>query len=142
MVKNLKLLASAAVGKNPVCAACKYAKAICRPWSCNSKHKPIKPTRLDLPGDCVSVDQLVSSSPGVIAQMKGTLTKQRFTAATVFVDHISQASYVYLQKRFTSQETCVAKEEYKRIACNQGVRIKHYHANNRQFANNMFKEHV
>ncbi len=38
-------------------------------------------------GQCVSVDQLISTEVGFIAQLKGTLTKKRYTAATVFIDH-------------------------------------------------------
>ena len=51
------------------------------------------------PGDVISVDQLVSSvPPGFIAQEKTNvpykLTRQRFKAATIFVDHFSCLSYV------------------------------------------------
>jgi hypothetical protein len=38
-------------------------------------------------GQCVSVDQVILMQVGFIAQLKGTLTKKRHTAATVFVDH-------------------------------------------------------
>jgi hypothetical protein len=36
---------------------------------------------------CVSVNELISMQVGFIAQLKGTLTKTRYTAATIFVDH-------------------------------------------------------
>ncbi len=45
-------------------------------------------------GQYVSVDQLISMQVGFIAQLKGTLTKKRYTAATVFVDHYSQLKYI------------------------------------------------
>jgi hypothetical protein len=35
-------------------------------------------------GQCVSVDQLISMQVGFIVQLKGTLTKKRYTVATVF----------------------------------------------------------
>jgi hypothetical protein len=40
-------------------------------------------------GQCVSVDQLMSTQVGFISQLKRTLTKKRYTAATIFVDHYS-----------------------------------------------------
>ena len=41
------------------------------------------------PGKVVSVDQMVSPVPGLIAQMVGFLMKQRYKYATVFVDQAS-----------------------------------------------------
>ncbi len=40
-------------------------------------------------GQCVSVDQLVSTQVGFIAQLKGAITRKRYMVATVFVDHYS-----------------------------------------------------
>ena len=58
----------------PLCTACIYAKQTRRPW----RQKPTKintPTRTNLkPGDVVSVDQMVSPTPGFIAQITGILT--------------------------------------------------------------------
>jgi hypothetical protein len=60
-------------------------------------------------GQCVSVDQLVSTQVGFIAQLKGTLTKKRYTAAIVFVDHFSWLKYVHLMTKLTSEENMDAK---------------------------------
>jgi hypothetical protein len=60
-------------------------------------------------GQCVSVDQLISTQVGFIAQLKGTLTKKRYTAATVFVDHDSWLKYIHLMTKLTSKETMEAK---------------------------------
>ena len=38
------------------------------------------------PGLCVSVDQMESPIPGLVAHMKGLPTKRPYSAATVFVD--------------------------------------------------------
>jgi hypothetical protein len=52
-------------------------------------------------GQCVSVNLMVSMQVGFIAQLKGTLTKKCYTAATVFVDHYSRLKYyVSAQLRF------------------------------------------
>ena len=76
--------------KIPQCAACLYVKA----------------TR---PGDCISVDQLESSVSGLIAQLRGFLTKKRYKCATIFVDHYSRLSYIYLQTSTSGEETLQAK---------------------------------
>ena len=82
------------------------------------------------PGQIVLVDQLESTSPGFIAQLKGTLTQQRYKYATVFVDQYSRYTFVYLQKHITSQETVMAKHAFERSAEQCGVKIIHYHADN------------
>ena len=84
------------------------------------------------------MDQLESTSPGFIAQLKQTLTQQRYRYATVFVDQFSLYNFVYLQKRVTSQETVMAKQAFEQFAEQHGVKIKHYHADNGRFADNAF----
>lgn len=66
--------------------------------------------------------------------MSGFLTKERYTAATVFVDHYSSLSYIHLQRNTTATETLQAKEAFKRFANLRGVKILHYHADNGIFA--------
>jgi hypothetical protein len=91
-------------------------------------------------GQCVSVDQLVSTQVDFIAQLvKGTLTKKGYTAATVFVDHYSWLKYVHLMTKLTSKETMDAKQAFEHFAKQHGVRILHYHCNNGRFADNAFK---
>ena len=75
------------------------------------------------PGQIVSVDQLESPTPGFIAQLKGTLTKQRYKYATVFVDQYSRLSYVHLQRTITSDETVQAKIAFERYVQERGVQI-------------------
>ena len=82
------------------------------------------------PGAVVSVDQLESAVPGLIAQMKGFLTHQRYNVATVYVDHFSGLSYVYVQKGSTVEETVEGKRAFERYAKTYGIRIQHYHADN------------
>lgn len=55
------------------------------------------------------VDHLEFPLPGFIGQMKGRLTRSRYQVATVFVDHHSDLSYVYLQRSTTGEETVNAK---------------------------------
>ena len=81
----------------PVCSACQYAKATRRPWrakiASRSDHL-IPPSK---PGEVISVDQLVSPVPGLIAQMTGFITKQRYKYAKVYIDQFSGFSFMYLQ---------------------------------------------
>lgn len=61
------------------------------------------------PGQRVSVDQLESSTLGLIVQLKGTPTLERYRVATIYVDHFSRLSFVYLHRRITSEETVKGK---------------------------------
>jgi hypothetical protein len=91
-------------------------------------------------GDCVSADQLESKTPGFVGQMKAPiLTKHRYTVATVFVDHFSRLSFVYLQYSTSGEETLKAKLAFEAFAESHGVRVKHYHADNGRFADNLFR---
>ena len=82
----------------PMCKACMYGKAKRLPRKTTAEYSPIKTTVVRNPGDCVSVDQLESRTPGLVAVIKGIPSKQRYTAATIFVDHVSRLGYVHLQK--------------------------------------------
>ena len=122
----------------PFCAACQYGKMMKSPWRVKGDDKGMA-KRATYPGQVVSVDQLESMSPGFIAQLKGTLTQQRYKYPTVFVDQFSRYTFVYLRKRVTSQETVMAKHAFERSAEQRGVKIKHYHADNGRFADNAFR---
>ena len=62
----------------------------------------------------MSIDQLESTTPGLIGQLKGIPTKLRYKVATVFVDHFSRLSFVHLQKTTSADETVLAKEAFER----------------------------
>ena len=127
----------------PVCASCQQGKQHKRPWRTRgSKPSPIGGKTIHAPGDCVSVDQLKSSTPGLIGQVKGWLTRERHHTATVFVDHHSDLTFVHVTPSDTSEETVEAKEAFERFAASFDVTIKHYHADNGRFADKLFREHV
>ena len=75
---------------------------------------------------------------GLIAQLKGSPTKSRYCAATVFVDHYSDHSFVYLQSSLTADETLKAKKEYEKYCLANDVKVMHYHADNGRFAETKF----
>ncbi len=75
--------------KPPICVGCLFGAMTRVLWQGkegSSKHTVFKTTKL---GEIVSVDKLISMQVGFIAQLKERLTKQRYTAATVFTDHYS-----------------------------------------------------
>eukprot|EP01082_Thalassiosira_pseudonana_P008995 g7858.t1 g7858 contig26:424712-426022(+) len=92
-------------------------------------------------GQVVSVDQMISTQVGFVAQLKGRLTTQRYRAATVFVDHFSRLKFIYLMTGLSSEETVAAKKAFERFASNNGVNIQQYHCDNGRFADKAFINH-
>ena len=93
----------------PMCSSCTYGKATRKPWrarSSNNKDEAAQPTA---PGQCISVDQLISPTPGFIAQMAGKLTTQRYTCATIYVDQYSGYSFTWIQRSTSVEETIKGK---------------------------------
>ena len=115
--------------KIPSCSACLYGKATKRAWR-SKLGKQTTERKILKPGEVISVDQMVSPVPGLIAQMVGFLTRQRYKYATVFVDQASHMGFIYLQKTCTAEETIEAKGAFERYAENRGVKVQAYHADN------------
>lgn len=86
-----------------------------------------KPSKL---GQVVSVDQLVSPTPGLIAQMMGFIAKQCYSYATEYVDQASSHGYVHLQRSASAEETLEGKAAYEMYAQIRGVEVRAYHADN------------
>ena len=107
-----------------------YGKATKRQWrqkTTSNKDETTAPTK---PGQVVSVDQMVSPTPGLIAQLTGRLTTKRYKYATVYVDQFSDLGFVYLQKTASAEETLEGKLAFERFSNSHGVKIQHYHADN------------
>jgi hypothetical protein len=122
----------------PKCSACIYGKMTRRAKQTKTPSNKIGSMEITSPGQCVSVDQLESNTPGFIAQLKGIPTTARYRGATIYVDHFSRASFIYLQRRLTSEETVRGKKAFERYCDSRGVQVKHYHADNGRFADNLF----
>ncbi|KAI2514132.1 hypothetical protein MHU86_25 [Fragilaria crotonensis] len=140
MAKSGLLPKKLATCQIPTCTSCLYGKATRRPWRTKPKlgQQGGKLRTAREPGQCISVDQLESTTPGLIAQIKGWLTKKRYRVATVFVDHFSGLSYIHLQKSTNADETLEAKLAFERYASKFNVKIKSYQADNGRFAENKF----
>ena len=122
--------------KLPFCVSCAYGKSTRRNWrskSSNNKDEVAKFTKL---GACISVDQLISPTPGLIVQMTGRLTIKRYNCATVYVDQYSSLSYVWPQKSTSAEETLAGKKAFEMYAHHSGITIERYHADN-----GIFREH-
>lgn len=59
---------------HPVCTACMYGKATRRQWRQKTSSNRDEATTPTQPRQVVSVDQMVSPTPGLIAQLTGKLT--------------------------------------------------------------------
>ena len=124
----------------PVCSACEYAKATKRKWRDKPSlrnHSKFPPTR---PGQIVSIDQMVSPVPGLVAQLTSRLTKARYKYATVFVDQYSKVGYVHLQKTATAEETIEAKTAFEQYAKSNSITVQAYHADNGIFRANLWRQ--
>ena len=122
----------------PVCSGCEHGKVTRHPWRTTGSRHKILNNQVTQPGDCISVDQLESTVPGLVAQLKGIPTKTHYRAATIFIDHYSKLSYVHLQKSLTSEEMAQAKQAFEVYAKTHGVIIRHYHVDNGHFQDNAF----
>ena len=61
----------------PEYLACNYAKATKWPWQHKSQKQFKPPPYPTKPGELISVDQMVSPTPGIIAQITGKITTKR-----------------------------------------------------------------
>ena len=73
----------------------------------------------------MSVDQMISKTPGLVAQVTGWLTNKRYKATMIFADHASGLSYVHISEGTTTDETLEAKHAFERYAQDMSVTIKH-----------------
>ena len=127
MAMNNELPQRIARVKDPMCTACQYGTATRRPWRTRAKSTPVgRQHNITRPGDCISIDQMESPVPGLIAQMKGLPRKERYWGATIFVDHYSDITFVHLQKSLNALETIEAKRAFERWSNSCGVKIRHY----------------
>jgi hypothetical protein len=144
---NLRLMAARgelpkrlAACRTPRCESCLYGQATKRPWRTKGSTQTLRTTTK--PGQCVSVDQLESPVAGFVGQNKGFFFRKRYKVATVFVDHFSRLSFIYLQESTKGAETLLAKKAFEAYAASFGVKVLNYHADNGRFAEPLFLGHA
>ena len=119
--------------KLPMCPACMYGKSTRNAWRRCTKDNTDEAGEPKQPGELVSVDQLISPTPGFIAQICGVLTTKRYICATVYVDQASKLGSVWIQKTTAAKDTVEGKKAFEKYARERVVQIQHYHADNRIF---------
>ena len=127
--------------KPPKCTCCMYGNMTRQPKNVKGTANIGTIHPATYAGQCVSVDQIESHTPGFLAQIKGFITRRRYRAATVFVDHFSDLSYVHLQSSTTGADTLDAKKAFEAYARHHGVTVRHYHADNGRFAEHKWVHH-
>jgi hypothetical protein len=146
---RLKLLAKAGIIAKelanvdpPTCLGCAYGKAHRRPWrhkgSKSRKHLKVATTA----GQVVSIDQLVSPTPGFFPTHHGTPAVKRYIGATVFTNHFSDFTYVHLMTEMNAEATAKAKLAFERVAASYSATVHHYHADNDLFETKVLKASV
>jgi hypothetical protein len=129
----------AKINPPPVCAACIHGKMTKTPWRVKGEYTQT-PRAVTRPGECVAVDQLESTTPGFVGQLKGQiLTKVRYRYAAVFVDLYSDYTYVHFHANITSEETVRAKQAFETHLRTYGVTVLQYHVDNGRFQDKLFK---
>jgi hypothetical protein len=124
----------------PACPGCAYGKAHCRqkPYKGPKNLKKLKLTTA--PGAVVSVNQLISPTPGFVPTHHRIPTTKRCTGATVFIDHFSDFTYTHLITGQPTGETTVeVKLAFECVASSHGVTIRLYHSDNGLFSSKVFK---
>lgn len=135
LVKQVKLPKCFQSCAHPICPACLFAKQTkrqCR-YKGNRNHR-LRDLAKRQPGSLAFADQMVSSTPGLIPQSTGSLTKRRYRAATLFVDSFSDYTHVSLQEDLTMDSTLDAKLDYEYKLSTFKVTNAGYHADNGRFA--------
>jgi hypothetical protein len=82
LVLNGKIPQRMAKVKPPACMGCLFGATTKVPWK--GQETSFKVFVAMKAGQSVSVNQMILTPMGFIAQLKGTLTKKRYTAATIF----------------------------------------------------------
>lgn len=140
MAANGDLPKRLATCRLPKCTACLYAKSTKLPWRGKSPANRGKLRTATQPCEVVSVDQIESSVPGLIAQLRGFITKQRYQVVTVFTDHFTNLSYVHVQRSTSVPDTLAAKQAFELFAKSYGHTVGHYHFDNGAFAFPSFRK--
>ena len=125
----------------PICVACLKGKQHRTPWKGRNKNVPtIRKPHHNFPGAQTSSDQMISPFGGMIPQIKGRLMKAKYYAATIFVDHFTDYTYVHLMSDTKAENTLEAKNAYEALMFSHGHKVLAYHADNGRYAEEAFKQ--
>ena len=94
-----------------------------------------------LAGDCVSIDQYQSTTPGRHKQTRGK-EKEKFVGGTIFVDHATTFTYAEHQITLSAGNTVVSKQNFEAELEQYGVIARAYRADNAPFRSKEFLEDI
>ena len=126
----------------PTCPGCAYGKAHRKPWRTKGPSNHGRLRTATAPGQVISVDQLVSPTPGFVPTHLGRPTLSRYIGATVFVDHFSDFTYAHLMTSLDAASTVAAKLAFERCLSQYHVTAHHYHADNGLFSSKLFRDSI
>ena len=95
-----------------------------------------------LAGEIAHTCIMTSSVPGLIPQMVGFLTSNKFNYASFFVDDKSDFTFVHHQTSTSADETIIAKRAYESELRKYGKEVRHYHDNNGMHAVENHKKEI
>jgi len=129
LARQRRLQKAIANCNHPICRSCQLGKAHRRPVASVTKAHPMESDDLQ-PGDCVSVDQIESSTPGYIDTYSGKPPSTRYHAASLYVDHAS--CFMYLKRHYSTggAEAVEGKQQFVQSAHSYGIKVKAYWADN------------
>ena len=132
--------------KAPPCVSCMLGQAHKKPWRTKkTKSGSVSSLRdedLKKPGGVVGVDHLISAQPGLVPQAKGSLTRARIWAATIFIDYATGFVHVGLMSDESGDLTLEAKHNFEHLCATRGIKVKACHADNGRFAGKTFLSDV
>ena len=70
--------------------------------------------------------------------MKDFLCQQRYTCATIFIDHFSDITYTHLQRSTSLQDTIAAISAFDFVCDRCSIKVCNYHTHNGPFADQGF----
>ena len=102
-----------------------------RAWRTKGKsEQSIRKDHEDYPGANTSVDQMETTTLGLIPQSTGNLLRAKYNGVMVFVDSHSGFAYMHLMMSLDGEQTMAAKEAYEQLAQTYGISMQGYQADN------------
>jgi hypothetical protein len=123
----------------PLCKACLHGKQHRRAVTSNTATGSIDASHLQ-PGDCISGDQLESSTPGLVATFQGSTSTATYCAGTLLVDHASR--YLHFTPHYSTgaNEAVHAKHRFEQHTKTYHCSIRSYHTDNGVFHSKLFRQ--
>ena len=165
-----RLLKSGAMGDSPLvkaagnldlqrqplmCGSCAFGKAKKKTsrtkWDKSVSAQPKPPVKMEkllskevlIPGQKVSMDHFVVSTPGRLFNSRGIDRHDRmFKGGVIFVDHATGFVFVEPVVNFTAGEALRAKREFEKEMGSMGVTVLNYHSDNGVFTATEFQDQL